>query len=381
MPVHPRNRSRPVYYDPSLAALQYFDQQQQLQPLTLTGAGGGGAPSGAAGGDLGGTYPNPTVTQARGLRESGGTTFPMGAVADGELLQADGGDIVGVGVSILLASALTLPIFGTGLDGDVTLTGNISLSRDMNYRNLDLAGYTITTVGCYIRVSERITGTGTIRRNGGNALLTGGGVVDGGGGGPLGAGSNGTSGATAGGGGNGGARSALTNNWPIAFAGGTAGKGGTGGISGGGQNGGVVSTPTAPTNLRDSFLLCDTGHGLGSGNVVLFTGGQGGSGGGAAAGGTGGGGGAGGGVVIVAARIWDSTCTIESKGGNGAAGVTGNSGGGGGGAGGVVRLVTSELRSTPTRTVTGGAGGAGLGTGGAGGAGSDGYTDIVLLIA
>jgi len=53
-------------------------------------------PSGAAGGDLGGSYPNPTVTQARGLREtSGPTTLVVGAIADGEYARRVGATLVG----------------------------------------------------------------------------------------------------------------------------------------------------------------------------------------------------------------------------------------------------------------------------------------------
>lgn len=46
------------------------------------------------GGDLSGAAPNPTVIQARGLREtSGPTTLTMGAVADGEFLKRNGSSI------------------------------------------------------------------------------------------------------------------------------------------------------------------------------------------------------------------------------------------------------------------------------------------------
>lgn len=54
-------------------------------------------PSGAASGDLGGTYPSPTVTQARGLRETAGpTTLTLGAIADGQYLARSGATVIGV---------------------------------------------------------------------------------------------------------------------------------------------------------------------------------------------------------------------------------------------------------------------------------------------
>jgi hypothetical protein len=61
------------------------------------------APTGAASGDLAGTFPSPTVTQARGLRESAGpTTLTMGAVADGQVLQRSGSTIVGAFLALAL---------------------------------------------------------------------------------------------------------------------------------------------------------------------------------------------------------------------------------------------------------------------------------------
>ena len=68
--------------------------RDQLRRLAATL--GGGPPSGPASGDLGGTYPSPAVTQARGIRETAGpTTLVAGAVADGEYLRRSGATVVG----------------------------------------------------------------------------------------------------------------------------------------------------------------------------------------------------------------------------------------------------------------------------------------------
>lgn len=76
---------------------------QTLRISSTASGEGGGTPAGVAGGDLGGSYPSPTVTQARGLLEtSGPTTLTLGAVADGQVLRRSGSTVVGAWIALAL---------------------------------------------------------------------------------------------------------------------------------------------------------------------------------------------------------------------------------------------------------------------------------------
>lgn len=86
----------------------------------------GSAPQWSAPGDLAISGGSIQVTQARGLRESGGTTLAMAAVAAGELLARSGSTIAGVTFSALLSaySALLAAIAGLGSNGLIVRTGS-----------------------------------------------------------------------------------------------------------------------------------------------------------------------------------------------------------------------------------------------------------------
>lgn len=288
----------------------------------------------------------------------------------------DGADTI----TITASGGATLPLFGDGSDGDVTISSNTTLSRDMYYRNLTVnGGVTLTTAGYAIWVSGTATITGTISCAGSSATTPTGALnpivsntaawAAGGGGGGNGTTGNGNQGT---------ARLGATGSSDACPGGGASGAGG----NGSGGTGGVATTPGAYPTANSVNSLRTLGPAMGvpaatftgttsSATTRIVCGMAGGSGGGN---GTqnGAGGGAAGGLIMLIARILAGSGTLTVAGGNGAAAINTNTGGGGAGGGGLIYLVSGSTSHTLTLTLTGGTGGAGNGTGTAGGNGSSG---------
>ncbi len=260
--------------------------------------------------------------------------------------------------------------YGDGADGDVVISGNTTLTRDMCYRNLTVNPAVILATGGFkVFVLNVATINGVLSNDGppGVTVVGGVGVT-----GTLLGGSSGGNTATDG----------------ANFAANTAGWGGLGGAGGSGVAGGVgtgtwvagtLGTPTASPHQRTTAIQ----GGTLAGTTVKAIGGGSGGGGGTHGSVDGGGAGAGGGFLLLAARfiIVGATGVIRAEGGAGVDGLTaggaGNCGGGGGGGGGLIVLIYDTLTNSGSIEAHGGLGGAANGTGGAGAAGSVGT--IVLL--
>jgi hypothetical protein len=264
------------------------------------------------------------------------------------------------------------PWYGDGSDGDVTISVNTTLTRDMVYNNLTVdVGVVLSPDGYRIFVKGTLTNNGTIRRNGNagavNNGLTATRVLGG-------SQHGGTRGITASPGG------PPTANDPDQepTIGGNGGDGGAGSTSAGGTGAvPVASTVGEPRALPFLMPIC---QGI-TDPSSRWWGGVSGCGGGGATGVAGGFAGSGGGVILIAARTIVNTGTIQANGGVGASGSAGGggSGAGGGGGGGFILLIYRSLDDTGTIEAAGGAGGA-IGAGfSAGSAGSTGT--IIELFA
>jgi len=272
-------------------------------------------------------------------------------------------------------------LFLDGSDGNVTLSGANTLTRDMYYDTLTIDSTGIVDPqGWFIFCKTAFINDGLIRMNGGNGNNAAGAVI----------GTGGTGATTVGpafGGGNGRPGGAVNTNGgslgiQISLLG---GAGGTGGNSDTKTGGLVTSTSSQyfnPNTIMSqigwfSYIPLTTQPGANIGNGAPGFGGGGGAGGTTTAGG---GGGAGGGWVFVIAPSISGSGTIECKGGNGGNGGAADGGGGGGGGGGVVYTIAlSNTFASSQVILSGGSGGTGGTTGFNGTAGSTGRYQVNLL--
>jgi len=296
-------------------------------------------------------------------------------------------------------------IFGDGSDGNLTTSGDVTLTADTYYDTLTISGGdTVYTKGFRLFCKTALAGTGTIdctgtnAGNGGNGATTPSGVYDGGtagtagvsgdSGGSLDSGADGRVGAVGSDGGGGGLIAYNGNDGidiVASFDGSNGNAGGNGGAgsNGAGGIGGLAGTVTQSKIKPDvtqvqPFVLLTNGTDILSSSASGGSGGGGRGSGGAGTGGGGGGGSAGnGGNIFIGARSITFSGTIVSNGGNGGnggnAGGTSAGGGGGGaaGSGGLVVLVRITNTGSPTITTDAGSvgtGGTGGGTGGLDGA-------------
>lgn len=254
-------------------------------------------------------------------------------------------------------------------DGNVTINGNTTIYKNMNFLNLTInSGATLYSNGWRIVVAGTLTLNGTISNDGGDAVANIGGVASSTVGSTyLGTGGNGADGLT----GSGNGRSA--SNAIYQCSGCAGGSGGSSGLfifgSGGltqvinSMDGGINVLATLPTAFNgrllnsNYYIMGGTGGGAGACNKGSATAVKSGS------------GGAGGGLIIIATQSIIGTGKISARGGNGSsASYTGGTapiglGGGGGGGGGCIVVIT-QLSVPPTITfdVSGGTAGNAIGS-------------------
>lgn len=271
---------------------------------------------------------------------------------------------------------------GDGSDGDVIISVDTDLTRNMYYNNLTInSGKILNTKGYRIFVKGTLTNEGIIQNSGTNG---GNGNTDG----CQAPGDNGGAGGV-GGYFNGGTDGSYGGPGQCHFSGGTAPEAGTNKVNticGDGVNGGNASLKGTGTIYEQVSTLFELKTGSSEAGKFWVCGGScGGAGGGGEYGGQGGGAGGSGGIIGIYAKYLINNGIIRALGGNGgnghnAADLNSDGGsGGGGGNGGIIILVYQNKTGSGSVSVASGTGGAGgSGTRGSGVAGSNGNVGKIL---
>lgn len=301
----------------------------------------------------------------------------FGWTTDTLVLKIGDGSTAWVSLPALISPLRPDAVYGSGSDGNVTISSTTNLTRDMHYQNLTVdSGQVLNTNGFRVFVRGSLSGTGTIANDGtdGAAVTTAGSGATSG---YLGGGTNGGAGAAAAGA----AGAAISNFRGLGSVGGAggAGTGGAGGAAGtlsaatAGQIGGLPSN--ASLNVASVLVARSM---FDNSTPRSWQGGTGGGGGGGNGSSAGAGGGGGGGInTVFAFDVNGFTGTISARGGAGGSPTGLNRGGGGGGGGGLVVLVTDSSSLSLSLNANGGLGGTALAGGINGTNGTNGFTETM----